>query len=340
MSADPTRIGLARGRTGLFVLLITALFVAAVLQAGVLEPFLRRTVTARVLLPETALAGLGRGSPVQLFGTQVGEVRELVLRPDQPFYAEITIDEEVTPFIRADSRVVIRRQFGIAGAAFLDISRGRGDELDWEFAVLEAQAERAPTDSVGELFDELQVRIFPLIDEATLTVRAAGDLMRALIDPTGNLQTALDQLRTVTADIEAGQGTIGRLLTDDTLMLGIEASVELVNQRIAELQPILADVRRITADVGDAGDGLPQLLASVDRTLTTLDASIRSVGSAADAIGGAAQSTGRAADDLPRLLVRLGQTLAQLEEVLDAIRRSWLLGGQPTPAPGPGDVRP
>ncbi|TVQ34959.1 MAG: MCE family protein [Geminicoccaceae bacterium] len=340
MRRDPTRIGLARGRTGLFVIVVATLFVVAVLQAGILEPLFRRTVTARVLLPEFALAGLDRGSPVQLFGTQIGQVRELVIRPEQPFYAEIRIDEEVTPFIRADSRVVIRRQFGIAGAAFLDISRGTGAELDWEFAVLQAEAERAPTDSLGELLDEFQVRIFPLIDEATLTVRVAGDLMRDLLDPRASLQTALDQMREITADVQAGRGTIGRLLTDDTLLLGLEDSVELVNQRIAELQPVLANVERITGSVGEAGGELPELVAGVDRTLDALDEAIRAVGRAADAVGGAAASAGQAADDLPLVLVRLGQTLAQLEEFLDSLRRSWLLGGQPTPAPGPQDVRP
>ncbi|MFW5833034.1 MAG: MlaD family protein [Pseudomonadota bacterium] len=340
MIGDPTRIGLARGRTGLFVLLVTALFVLAVLQAGLLEPLFRRTVTARVILPETGLAGVGRGSAVQLFGAQIGEVRELVIRPDQPFYAEIRIDEDVTPFIRQDSRVVIRRQFGIAGAAFLDITRGTDEELDWSFAVLQAQTERAPTDSVGELIDDVRARVFPLIDEATLTVRVVGDLIRSLLDPEGNLQTALARLQAVTGDLQEGEGTIGRLLVDDTLLRSLETSVELVNQRVAELQPVLTDVNRITSSVGAASEDLPGVVAGVDRAVGTLDATLREVAALTDPLGEAATSAGQAADALPAVLVRLAQTLAQLEELLDALRRSWLFGGGATPAPGPEDVRP
>lgn len=347
MRDDPTRIGIASGRSGLFVLLITALFAVAVFQAGVLEPWLQRRVTLRVLLPEAALAGLGRGSAVQLFGTNVGEVRALVIRPDQPFYAEVDLDEDAIPFIRTDSRVLIRRQFGIAGAAFLDITRGTGAELDWEFAVLEAQTERAPTDSIGELIDELQVRVFPLIEQATLTIQVAGDLLRSLAEPTSDLQTTIAEARQLIVGLREGEGTAGRLLTDQSLLLGLEEAVALVNARIGELEPVLADLQRFSANAavlsGDAAGAtaqLPALIQSVQRTLGTLDRTLRSVATLTEPVGAAAESASRTAAELPAVLVRVSQTLAQLEELLDTLRRSWLLGGGPTPAPGPRDVRP
>jgi phospholipid/cholesterol/gamma-HCH transport system substrate-binding protein len=193
---------------------------------------------------------------------------------------------------------------------------------------------------VGELIDDVRARVFPLIDEVTTTVGLIGDLIRSLLDPDGNLQTALARLQAVTGDLQAGQGTIGRLLTDDTLMLSLETSVGLVNQRIAELQPVLADVNRITTSVGTASEDLPALVAGLDRSLATLDETLREMATLTDPVGRAVTSAGRAADALPAVLVRLAQTLAQLEELLDALRRSWLIGGGVTPAPGPEDVRP
>ena len=35
---------------------------------------------------------------------------------------------------RRDSKALIRRRYGVAGAAFVDISRGTGSELDWSDA--------------------------------------------------------------------------------------------------------------------------------------------------------------------------------------------------------------
>ncbi|MFO1158984.1 MAG: hypothetical protein U1E60_09105 [Reyranellaceae bacterium] len=61
------------------------------------------------------------------------------------------------PFIRR-SVVSIRRQFGMAGAAFIDISRGTGPELDWSYAVIAASSDRAPTGTLGQMIDELRAR--------------------------------------------------------------------------------------------------------------------------------------------------------------------------------------
>ena len=36
---------------------------------------------------------------------------------------------------------VIRRRFGLAGAAFIDIARGTGQEMDWDYAVIDATTE-------------------------------------------------------------------------------------------------------------------------------------------------------------------------------------------------------
>lgn len=54
----------------------------------------------------------------------------------------------------------------MAGAAFVDISRGTGEEMDWTYAVVEAVTERAPTDSVSALIDEARQKVFPILDNA------------------------------------------------------------------------------------------------------------------------------------------------------------------------------
>jgi phospholipid/cholesterol/gamma-HCH transport system substrate-binding protein len=91
------------------------------------------------------------GSGVEVLGTSAGQVAEIVLDPETKFYAVVGIDESMKPFVRQDSKVFIRKQFGIAGAAYLDITRGVGPPLDWDYAVLTAGEETAPTASVGEL---------------------------------------------------------------------------------------------------------------------------------------------------------------------------------------------
>jgi len=140
---------------GLLVLVAGAIFFAAILQAGVLRDWFRPVSHLRIVLPEAGAAGLSVGADVEILGTQVGTVRRIVISPNQQMYAEAEIDEQARPFIRRDSRALIRRRYGIAGAAFLDISRGTGSELDWNYAVIGAVTERDPAENIGALIDQL-----------------------------------------------------------------------------------------------------------------------------------------------------------------------------------------
>jgi len=350
MSAPAPRLGRVSGRAGLFILAGLGVFAFAVLQAGLLEPLLRQTATLRILLPEAGLAGLGPGAEVQLFGAPVGEVTAVVIRPDEPFYAETQIEADMQPFIRRDSRVVLRRQFGIAGNAYLDISRGHGEALDWDFAVLEAETERAPTEGVGELIEEARERILPLIDEATRAIALAGDLLVSLQEPESELQQMLARANALTASIQAGEGTAGRLLADDTLVRGLETTVGLLNTQLAALAPVLAQADAMTADAarltGNLAAGtadLPALVGALERTIAAAEPLLVELTEATPAFTETARGAGQAAAELPEVLRRTAQTLAQLEELLDALRRSWLIGGGGSAgdaAPTPLDVRP
>ena len=350
MSAPPPRLGRVSGRAGLYLLVGLGVFAFAVLQGGVLEPWFRQTATLRILLPEAGLAGLARGAEVHLFGARIGEVTEVVIRPDEPFYAEAEIEQDKQAFIRRDSRVVVRRQFGIAGNAFLDIGRGRGEALDWDFAVLEAQTERAPTEGVGQLIEEARERILPLVDEATRAIAAAGDLVVSLQSPDSNLQQMLRRANAVSAAIQAGEGTFGRLLTDDRLVRRLETTVALLNTQIEALAPVVAQADTMTADAarltGNLAAGtaeLPQLMRALERTLAATEPLLVELAAATPAFAETARGAGEAAAELPAVLRRTSQTLAQLEELLDALRRSWLIGGGGRPGdagPTPSDVRP
>src|SRR4051794_23699213 len=181
---------------GLLVVLSFALFIAAVLHAGVLSDWFRPTARLRVQLPETGSGGLSRGGDVQILGTRIGTIRRIVVDPSQRMYAEAELEETATGFIRRDSQAVIKKSFGVAGAAFLDISRGSGVPLDWDFAVIDATTERAPTENIGALVDEIKLKVYPVLEDAGRTMKALADTAEV---------------------ISRGQGNIGRIVKDDAM---------------------------------------------------------------------------------------------------------------------------
>src|SRR5260370_912316 len=109
------------------------------------------------------------------------------------------------PFIRRDSKVSIRRQFGVAGAAFIDISRGTGPELDWSYAVIAATTDRAATDTLGQMIDELRAKIMPLLDEVQKAVVAFTAVAQRAIDPAGPLERPLSSAAGIAHRVESGR---------------------------------------------------------------------------------------------------------------------------------------
>ena len=304
---------------GLLVVLATLLFVGAVLEAGFLRDWFRPISHLRIVLPQSGVGGLAVGADVEVLGIHAGTVRRIVLNPDRQMYAEADIDEQADAFIRRDSEAVIRRRFGLAGAAYVDISRGVGAPLDWGYAVVQATTERAPTDTISAMIDEIRQKVLPVLDDAKRT---------------------MDAIAAVSEDLQKGHGTLGRLLTDDTLARRAEQTVGNVNEQIAALGSVITrldDVARRTdelAELATSGkEGVPQLLRRVDALLQNLQAATRDAARTTPRLPEIANNIEAGTANLPALLTQTQVTAAQLETLLIQLRGSWLLGGSGTPAP-------
>ncbi len=315
---------------GLIVVVAVVLFLGAMLQAGLLRDWFRPVSVLRILLPEAGVGGLSVGAEVEVLGTQAGKVRRIVIDPDQRMYAEAEIDDQARAFMRRDSKIVIRRRYGVAGAAFLDVSRGVGQPLDWGFAVLEASTERAPTESVGALIDEAREKIFPIIEDVGRTTHS---------------------LAVITSRLEHGEGDLGRLFKDESLIRNAEGmvadlrqSMQAVGRIVETLDRTMQDVRALVQSANGRESGVPTLLRRVDGILANIQAVTRDIARTAPRAPAIARNVERTTDTLPALLVQTQQTAQELEKLLTQLRGHWLMGGDPTPPAAtrlpPSEVRP
>ena len=306
---------------GLLVLLAAAIFLGVILQAGVLRDWFRPVSHLRVVLPEAGAAGLSVGADVEILGTQVGTVRRIVISPSQQMYAEADIDDQARAFIRRDSRALIRRRYGIAGAAFLDISRGTGAELDWNYAVVQAATERDPTENIGALIDQAREKVFPILDDLGRSIKTLADVMDGL---------------------KKGEGDVGRLLTDDTMVRGVEGVVAKADvvvsdltQLASELQVAGRNVETLSQNINAPDNGVPRLLQRADASLATLQQSLRDLALATQRAPQIVHNVELGSRDLPGLLTQTQQTAHELEQLAIQLRGLWLLGGGGKPMPEP-----
>ena len=314
---------------GALVLLAVVIFLGALFQRGVIREWFEQGDTLTVLLPREGVAGLAIGADVEVLGIRAGTVRRIIVDPERRLRAEVRIEEQAKPFIRADSTAIIRRRFGVAGAAYIDIQRGEGAPLVWSYATIEATSERAPTETLGTLLEELQQRVFPILDE---------------------LKNGTAAFAAAAGRLERGEGTVGRLLSDDTLARQAERAATQAADLITGFQGAASDVRNLTTSlnsfVGGGTNGragrngagtttLPQVLARADRVLANLETASREVSRAAPSLGRTARNVENTTDTLPALVVQAQETARELELLVNQLRGSALLGAVGAGSPGP-----
>ncbi len=297
---------------GALVILALALFFGAVFEAGVFRRWLRPDLELRIVLPQAGFGGLAAGADIDVLGTHGGSVREIVLNPNGELYALAIIERQAEAFIQRDSAATIRLRYGVAGAAYVDVSRGAGTSapMNWRYAVLTATVAPNPADTITDTLDKVKADLLPTLEHAQHAMAALDDIV---------------------GGIKAGQGSAGRLLTDDGLIRQAEDTVATLKAEIAQLGPILALV--------------PGLLSQSHGVLANAQSISHDAARTTPQLPGLARSLADSASSLPALLTQAQTTTAELGRLLVQLRGSWVLGGDGAPKPNtlrlpPREVRP
>ncbi len=306
---------------GLLVIGAVVLFVAAALHAGLLSDWFRPTAQLRVLLPETGSGGLSPGADIEVLGTKVGTVRRIVVNANAPMYAEAELEVPATGYIRRDSVALIKKSFGVAGAAYLDIARGAGEKLDWKFAVINASTERAATDDINNLIDDLKKKIFPVLDDAGRGMKALADTLEG---------------------VGQGRGNIGRFMKNDEVADQVAAVLANLVKVTTELSATVADIRSFTNATATA-EGLPALMHRADTAMASVQQVTRDLAAATSQLPAISRNVTVSTNSLPSLLTQTQQTMVDMQKLLSQLRNTWPLSGSVVADPrrlAPREVRP
>ncbi|HVR28636.1 MAG TPA: MlaD family protein, partial [Thermoanaerobaculia bacterium] len=217
------------------------------------------------------VSNLTVGNSVQLNGVNVGQVREVILPDDlgPTVRVWVTIDRRYEERIRRDSLARIQT-LGLLGDKYIALNSGSPDvpviEPGGRIAAAPATEIDQLLTSGGDVVDNLVVAASSLSTILARMERGEG-LLGALVAESGEGQplsetvTAIvTDLRDVLHDVKTGEGSLGRLIYDDRLMVELEDT-------ITELQGL--------ASAMNEGDGLlPALVNDTelrDRFASTLD---------------------------------------------------------------------
>ncbi|MGA8409361.1 MAG: MlaD family protein [Candidatus Acidiferrales bacterium] len=222
-------------RVGLFVLaglFILAVAIFYITGAGILGPKYR----LYTYLPE--VEGVTSGAPVRLDGVAIGNVEQIGLNPhpserSQSIQLVLRIDKRFQQDVRTDSTASLVTE-GLLGDRYVTIKRGLiGQPLQPNSTVPGAPAV-AMTEMVErgtDLLDTLNTvsgDLKGIIDQIQAGQGTVGKLIK---DPAlyNNLNATIVRLNDVASNIQQGKGTAGKFLTSDELYNKVNTTVDNVN---------------------------------------------------------------------------------------------------------------
>ncbi len=282
------------------------------------------------------VSALGVGAKVRVGGMDAGEVVEVRVPrgPGSTFRVKFKIVEKLFPVVRADSVASIATD-GLLGNKFLLIDIGTttlappGSTLPsrepFEIGDLLAKIRQTVTaidETVGEVKGDVTNATQTIADAA----KHVDQIIVAVHDPIERFAAAGSQISedagAIIARVRAGEGTLGKLATDDAVYNSLSGSAKDVQQVMANLRQTSADVKDLVSKF-KSGD----MPADIERTMKNVSESserIRALVSAFQPGPGGGDGVG---GDLRATLSSAREAMSNLAEDLEALKHSFFFRG-------------
>ena len=240
--------------------------------------FFTKTVTIRTLAPDAA--GLKTGAPVRFTGIDVGTVRKIQISgiPESSQAVEIVMDvvRDYQKQIHIDSEAFLVAE-GLLGERYINIAKGTPSSPSV------APGATVPFHATAE-FSEL--------------VGGSRDLL-------DNMNVLTSRVNGIVGKVESGEGTIGKLIQDETLYNRLDSTVNAAQQFVSDVSSGKGSIGRLVQS--------DELYQHVDSVVTKLQ-------QVADQLQNGDGTVPRLIRD-PALYQKADQLLARGNELVDNVNQ-------------------
>lgn len=291
--------------TGIFVIVIVALLVVGVLFAGRAQRWFEPVYELRIVFPPQGTFGLQKGAEINILGTPVGTVDRIEVTEDDQLQAVFKIQGDFVRFIRTDSEAIIKRKFGVAGDAFVDITVGKGPPIDKaNGTTITCRKDTELLEIVQNVVEQVQQATLPAIAELQKTLEQYRLLAEDMRNTEGPLQQMLVQVSgtvshvdSLLVGLEKGEGTAGKLLKDPAIANEVEKLLGRMDEAVGQLSMVIQDSQVILEDIKKATAVLPEAAETVRGELR----------------------------DVPGVMLQAQTTLHESEILIEGLQQHWLL---------------
>ncbi|MDP4284994.1 MAG: MlaD family protein [Bacteroidota bacterium] len=207
---------------GIFILIGLAIFILTILTLGSQKKTFDRSITIKSYFDN--VNGLQKGNNIWFSGVKVGTIRKVTLTGKGKVEVDMNIDEQSRQFIRKDAKARISSD-GLIGNKIIEIYGGtlQSEEIE-------------PGDLLGNQ-----------------KLISTDEMMNTLSKNNDNLLAITNDFKIIGNRIVQGKGSIGKLLTDETLINQINATTLTLKRASMNLEKISADVSAYTSKLNKKG---------------------------------------------------------------------------------------
>ena len=310
---------------GSFVALLGVAILAGILWLGKTD--YRGSYDRYVANMQESVAGLSVNSTVKYRGVDVGRVKHIALKPDNPEEVLLTMDIVRGTPIKTDTVAVLETQ-GLTGLATINLMGGSKEAPPLE--IMEGQD--YPVIRTGpSLFIRLDKAISSVLSEQSLTKLLADMDLAAkgvvgILDEENRitLKRTLKDLSDVAQTIAAHKTQIEESLNGAAR--SADNLVKLTESLNTEVPTLLAGINKSVTALGTATDELARTSKTVGTVVNEARPELQ-------------QFTGRTLPEVSLLVTELRQLTSSLTRVARELERepSSLVFGRKTPPRGPGE---
>lgn len=330
------------GLMAIVALLLLAFLI--VLMSGV-NPLFRRTTEVFAFLPDSVAMTEG-ATPVRLNGILIGKVKKIELSgstdPGRIVKLTLSIYDDALTLVPVDSQAKLAQQ-NLLGSRYVNINKGKSPQT------IQAGAEipSAVTPEIEDLFQQgsstlaamqkIMDRVNVMLDDVQ---SGKGTIGALLVDKTlyNRAVEIVDDVKNLTAALNAPDSTIGRLIHEDTLYQEVRGTVGKIDTLIDglnsgqgtagkllkddalydELHATIGDVRKTIALI-NTGDGTVSKLLNSSQLHDQLIVSMGKLDGVLDKVNNGDGTIGRLMND-PSLFEGLDGTTRELQGFLKEFR--------------------
>ena len=292
--------------------------------------------------------GLRVGAPVRLSGVDIGNVKRILVVPNQPLApVEVTmrVNTKYGFHLRKDSKTLLSTA-GVLGETLINIDSSTakgalavdgdvlpsGEVTGYEDVMTAANSSLQNMDVLLKRMD----RIIAFVESGQ------GSVGKLIYDPSlyNRVNATVSEFQKLVSEISEGQGSLGKLIADDELYQKANGTVDKVNKLIDDLNagngtagkllkdPTLynnanqtvANVKQLTEDI-DAGKGALGKMAKDQEFANKLQNTMNRLSDIVERLNAGEGTAGRFLRD-PTLYNNTNQLLTDTQELIKAVRQN------------------